>query len=368
MDMSFINSFEKEIAAIDGITSESAPPRYWFSFGNYAINYVISGDLDKGIPQGRIIGITGPSGAGKSFLQCNATREAQKEGAYVLMIDSENALDDSFTTKLGINVEEAYSYKSVCTITHTIKTISLFIKGYRNKYGNDPHAPKVLIVIDSLDMLATDTEMDHFSKGDNSGDQGQRAKQLKAMLRQFVQAIKDLNISIVCTCQVYEAKQDQLMEGNGKYVVTPAVKYSLSQILMATRLKLKDGADIIGIRLKVEGYKTRFTQPFQNVVVEVPYETGMDPCSGLCEILENVGILVARGAYKQIVDTDIKFFKKNIADHLDILKQKFKELTDVHITIATKEDEEDESQPQKNSKTKRKENIANIMSEIDQDE
>lgn len=358
-NLSFIKEFEKECSKMEGVTSQSEAPRYWFGMGNYAANYVLSGKLEYAVPQGRIMAIAGPSSSGKSFIQCNLVREAQKDGAYIVMIDSENALDDDFVSKIGVNVEEDYNYKSVITVDNVINLTSAFINGYKKAYGSDHDAPKVLIVIDSLDMLLTATELSHFLKGDNSGDQGQRAKQLKAMLRQLVQQIKNLNISIIVTHQVYAAKQDQILKGEGVWVINDAVRYSLSQIALVTRLKLKEGSDVTGIRMKVEGFKTRFTQPFQSVVVEVPYETGMDPCSGLCELMEGAGILEAKGAYKQIVGTDIKFYKRDINQYLDILFEKFNNSAHTLITIG--EDEEEEKGESESAHSKRRKDAERIQ-------
>lgn len=337
--LSFLAAFEKQAANIEGVTSQSTPPRYWFSSGNYALNYVLSGNFHHCVPQGRVVAFAGPSGSGKSFVQCNVSREAQKQNAFVLMIDSENALDDDFTSKIGIDVKLDYNYKSVVTIDSVIALTSAFLNGYEKAYGSDPQAPKVLIVIDSLDMLITKTEAEHFDKGDNAGDQGQRIRQLKAFLRQLVQRIKHMNVSIVVTHQVYAARQEQILKGEGVWVINDAVRYSLSMIALLTKLKLKDGTDITGIRLKAEGFKTRFTLPFQNVVIEVPYETGMDPCSGLVEMMEVVGVLEARGAYKQIVGTDTKFYKRDVAEYLEQLFEKFDTLTNKSVKLLSEEDE-----------------------------
>lgn len=339
VDLSFIAAFEKQAASMDGVTSNSTPPRYWFSSGNYAMNYVLSGNFQYAIPQGRVVAIAGPSGAGKSFIQCNVTREAQKQDAYVLMIDSENALDDDFTSKIGINVEESYNYKSAITIDNVLNLTSKFLVGYKKTYGDDVNAPKVIIVIDSLDMLLTKSEAEHFEKGENSGDQGQRAKQLKALLRQWVQQIKNLNVSIIVTHQVYAAKQEQILKGEGVWVINDAVRYSLSQIALVTKLKLKDGTDITGIRMKVEGFKTRFTKPFQNVVIEVPYETGMDPCSGLVDMMVAVGVLEARGAYKQIAGTETKFYARDIGLYLNQVFEKFDSLNTKFVKVSDDDDE-----------------------------
>jgi len=60
--MDFLKSFEKDVASMDGVSTSSAPPRYWYSTGNYVLNRIISGSFTKGIPQGRITDLAGPSG------------------------------------------------------------------------------------------------------------------------------------------------------------------------------------------------------------------------------------------------------------------------------------------------------------------
>lgn len=361
-DLGFLKQFEKDVSKMDGITSQSEPPRYWHGTGNYVLNYILSGNFHKAIPQGRITALAGPSSSGKSFVQCNIAREAQKDGALVLMVDSENALDDEFVSKIGVQTDspELYNYKSVVTISNTIKMISNFIKGYRKYYesqeGGIREGAKVLIVVDSLDMLLTDSELDNFTKGDNKGDQGQRAKQTKAMLRNLVQAIKDLNISIVCTHQVYAATQDKILKGEGVWVINDAVRYSLSQIALLTRLKLKDDSrEVSGIRMKCEGFKTRFTKPFQTVVIDVPYETGMNQYSGLIEVAESMGILTRAGAYKQIVGSDTKFYAKNIADYADqILKSLQDKVDNEGAMIEVGKDEEEEKGENQSATSKRR--------------
>ncbi len=299
--MGFLDKVSKDLEKAGIRVGSSEPPTYWFSTGNYVLNKIISGSFYRGVPQGRILCFTGPAGAGKSFLAANAMREAQKEGAHIVVLDSENALDDNFVSNIGVDVDpqgkNTYTYISVSTIPETKKVVSRFINGYRAEYEeDDPKAPKMLFVIDSLDMLMTETEVEHFTKGESKGDQGQRSKQLKAMLREFVQNIKNHNISIIVTAQVY--KNQDPRNGEGLWIITEAIKFSLSQIVLLTKLKLKGDNEIEGIRMKCEGYKTRFTKPFQTVTIEVPYETGMDPYNGLFDVAVDLGVVEARGAWK----------------------------------------------------------------------
>lgn len=319
LDMAFIKSFDKEIANISGVGTSSQPPRYWYSTGNYVLNRIISGSFFKGIPQGRVTNLAGPSSSGKSFLAANLVRSAQQAGAFCLVIDSENALDDDFMGKIGVDVTDGYRYAGVTTIPQVSNVVSTFLKGYKKQVGEDVDAPQVFILIDSLDMLMTETEEENYGKGVTKGDQGQRNKQLKAMLRSFVQDIKKLNVAIVVTSQVY--KNQDVTNGEGVWIVSDAVKYAASQIILLTKLKLKGesgkAGDFAGIRMKCEGYKTRFTKPFQTVTVEVPYEIGMDPHSGLIDVAVELGAVIKKGGWYTLPGSSDNLREKDVLDKID---------------------------------------------------
>lgn len=319
---SFIKSFNKELDKMDGIGTSSEPPRYWYSTGNYVLNSIISGSFRRGIPQGRITDLAGPSGAGKSFIAANLVAAAQREGASILIVDSENALDNDFMSKIGVDVDrDDYLYAGVNTIPEATRVVSTFLNGYKESVGEDLDAPQVLILIDSLDMLMTETEMDHFEKGVTKGDQGQKNKQLKAMLRTFVQAIKHLNVAIVCTSQVY--KNQDVLNGEGVWIISDAVRYAASQIVLIQKRKLKDegkgakAGDVAGVRMICEGNKTRFTKPFQKVEIEVPYETGMDPLSGLLEVAKQAGVIVQKGSRYSMAGSDDTWYSKDLEKYAD---------------------------------------------------
>jgi len=57
-----------------------------------------------------------------------------------------------------------------------------------------------------------------------------------------------------------------------------------------------------GIRAACKIMKTRFAKPFETVQVKIPYETGMDPYSGLVELFEKEGILTQSGNRLKYVD------------------------------------------------------------------
>lgn len=355
--MNFLKDFDKSIDKVDGIGRSSKPPRYWYSTGNYVLNKIVSGSFLKGIPQGRITTLTGPSASGKSFVACNIMREAQQAGAFLLIIDSENALDDGFVSAIGVNPEQDYNYVAVTTIAQAQKVISSFLKGYKAEYGNDVDAPQVLIVIDSLSMLLTDTELENYDKGVQKGDQGQRNKQLKAMLRAFTQDIKELNVTVVNTAQVYQ--NQNVLNGEGVWIISDAVKYSASQIVLLTKLKLRDtgSKDIDGIRMKCEGYKTRFTKPYQTVTIEVPYETGIDPYNGLLEVAVDMGIVEKKGSRFAIAGSDKTWYSKDFAEYAPDVLASAEANREKFLEAVLDEHEEEDTDTGPSSKARRKSKV-----------
>lgn len=340
-NMDFLKTFQKELESMEGVGTSSAPPRYWYSTGNYVLNKIISGSFYKGIPQGRITNLAGPSGAGKSFLAANIVREAQRQGAIILIVDTENALDDEFMQKIGVDTNsDTYYYAGVTTINQAVAVISQFIKGYKKDCGNDPNAPQVFILLDSLDMMITETELENYDKGIQKGDQGQKNKQLKMLLRTFTQDIKTLNVAMVVTSQVY--KNQDLTNGEGLWIVADAVKFSASQIMLLKKLKLKDKttSDIHGIRMICEGLKTRFTKPFQTVTINVPYEEGMDPYSGLVETSVSMGIVEKAGSRYRIVGTDDTWYEKDVATIAELLLLKVEAQTQSYLRARLTDDDE----------------------------
>lgn len=61
-----------------------------------------------GLPKGRIIEIYGPESSGKTTLTLHAIAEVQKSGGIAAFIDAEHALDPSYATALGVNINELY--------------------------------------------------------------------------------------------------------------------------------------------------------------------------------------------------------------------------------------------------------------------
>ncbi|WNA16000.1 RecA-like protein [Xanthomonas phage XaC1] len=336
-----IKSSTKSLKGITGVSIGFHDPDTWVSTGNLALNYRISGDFEKGIPLGKVTVFAGESGSGKSFIVSgNIAREAQKQGIFVVMIDSENALDDQWLTDLGVDTSPEKLLKlNMSMIDHVGKFTSEFIKGYRGDFEDvtREERPKVLFIVDSLGMLLTPTEIDQFEKGDMKGDMGRKAKQLKALVTNCVNSFGDLNIGMVCTNHTY-ASQD-MFDPDPKISGGSGFVYAASILVAMGKLKLKEdeegnkltGGEVAGIRAKCKVMKTRFNKPFEDVEIKIPYSTGMNPYSGLLDMFEKFKLINQVGTSLVYVDIDtgeqIKMFRKawmrNDKNCLDLVMKQF---------------------------------------------
>jgi len=291
--------------SIPGISTGFNDPTTWLDTGCYALNYLISGRFDGGIPlEGKFTMFAGDSGSGKSYIAtANLVRDCQKKGIYPIVIDTEGGLDESWLKKFDIatDIENLWMAK-VATVDDTAKFIGMVIDNYRAE--NDPlpyeQRARMLIIIDSVGMLITPNQEKQFEEGDQKGDLGLKAKQITNMVRVALAKIASQPIGMVCTNHVY-ASQDQYKPdtiSGGKML-----EYASSIIVQMNKLLLKEdeegnklvGGEVAGIRSSVVVRKSRYAKPFEKLYINIPYDTGMDPYSGLFDLFEKKGVIKKDG-------------------------------------------------------------------------
>jgi len=332
------SKFRKNITkSVPGMSVGFRDTDTWISTGNYTLNKLISGEFHKGIPLGKVTVFAGESGAGKSFVAAgNVVKNAQDQGIFVVLIDSENALDETWLHALDVDTTPEKLLKlNVAMIDDVAKIISDFMKDYKAEYADaqDEDRPKVLFVIDSLGMMMTPTDVDQFNRGDMKGDMGRKPKALAALVRNSVNMFGDYNIGLVATNHTY-ASQD-MFDPDDKISGGQGFIYASSIVVAMRKLKLKVDADgnktsqVHGIRAACKVMKTRYAKPFEGVQVEIPYETGMSPYSGLVEFFEAKGVLTKQGnrlKYNTKSGEEMIEFRKNWTDEkLDIVMKDWNE-------------------------------------------
>jgi recombination protein RecA len=313
-----ISKFRKDITkSIQGLSIGFNDPTDWIGTGNYALNYLISGDFNKGIPLGKVTVFAGESGAGKSYIcSGNIVKNAQEQGIFVILVDTENALDESWLHALGVDTDPTKLLKlNMSMIDDVAKAISTFMTDY--KALPEEERMKVLWVIDSLGMLLTPTDVNQFEAGDMKGDMGRKPKALTSLVRNSVNMFGSYNVGLVATNHTY-ASQD-MFDPDDKISGGQGFIYASSIVVAMKKMKLKEDEDgnkvseVNGIRAGCKVMKTRYAKPFEGMQVKIPYSTGMSPHSGLVDLAEKKGMLKKEGNSLVFTTTDgevIKQFRK----------------------------------------------------------
>ena len=180
-------------------------------------------------------------------------------------------------------------------------------------------------------MLLTPTDVDQFDKGDMKGDMGRKPKALTALVRNSVNMFGSHNVGMVCTNHTY-ASQD-MFDPDDKISGGQGFVYASSIVVAMKKLKLKEDesgnkvSDVRGIRAGCKVMKTRYAKPFEGVQVKIPYETGMDPYSGLVDLCEKKGILNQQGNRLKYINAKgeemLEYRKAWTGEKLDIIMQEW---------------------------------------------
>jgi len=166
-------------------------------------------------------------------------------------------------------------------------------------------------------MLLTPTDVNQFEAGEMKGDLGRKPKALTALVRNCVNMFGSYNVGMVCTNHTY-ASQD-MFDPDDKISGGQGFIYASSIVIAMKKLKLKEDeagnkiSDVMGIRAACKVMKTRYAKPFEGVQVKIPYETGMNPYSGLVDLAEKRGLLTKDGNRLAFTTADgevIKQFRK----------------------------------------------------------
>ena len=327
----------------------------WVDMGNFAMNRIMSGRFDAGLLFGRQYVYYGESQSGKSLQIAYACANAQKtHDAFVLWIDVEKATDDvvgqQWLERAGVDLdEENFQYMTAATLGDCKKAVSEMCQMYREAYldEKDDFNRPMVIVIDSWSAAMTQKQWDEAQEGTIVGDMGQKAKQTGDVVQSITHLCSHLPVLVMGVGHIMDSQEKY----GPRHKTTGGHKmfYMASGCLMLTKAELEMGDDnrkieddkaaeyyealkkgmtakhakrkqIIGHVCVIDNLKSRSSKPGQRIEIQVPFNTGMNPYSGLLDLLIYEGaITVPSSAWYQYGPKDnvVKFQKKNFRDHAD---------------------------------------------------
>ena len=287
-----------------------------------------------GIPRGRVTEIFGAESSGKTTLALHIIAEAQRNGGIAAFIDAEHALDATYAAALGVNLDELL-ISQPDTGEQALEIADTLIRS----------GAIDVVVVDSVAALVPRAEIE--------GEMGDSHVGLQARL--MSQAMRKLsgNMSRSNTAAIFI---NQLREKIGVMFGSPettpggrALKFYSSVRLDVRRIEnLKDGAEVVGSRVRVKVVKNKVAPPFRQAEFDIIYGKGVSREGSLIDVGVEQGFVKKSGAWFTYDGTQIgqgrenarQFLLENPDVALDIEKRVRDALGLVPKEITESEDDE----------------------------
>lgn len=295
------------------------------STGSYALNKVISGKYNGGIPIGMITQFIGQASTAKTVFGTHILREAQRKGYHTLIIDSENAYNPTFARTLGIDPEKLI-YAAPETVEECFDTIEKIINSIRTE---DPSTP-IVVFYDSLAVSPSKAEMEAEGYEGNNMQGATRAKMIGACLRKINPILRPKKVALVLVNQI--RTKVGMMYGDPRVAAAGgnALEYYLGVNLETSKTdNIGDKDSPTGIRGRVKNKKNKLIEPFKSCDFELIFNQGLNPLHGLLPHLERDGVVERGGSWYTVKATGKKFQSAHLQDLIESGEEGIKPITDL---------------------------------------
>lgn len=301
--------------------------------GCYALNRIISGKYEYGIPIGAIVQFQGESSSGKSLFATTILASAQKQGCYTHLIDSENTFSKSFGESLGIDTNSLV-YSTAETLEEAFDQANKTIVDIRSLDKTTP----IVIAIDSVAVLPTKEEMEREALGDiKATDGARRAIVFGSLLRKFNHSLRKNNTTLIVINQI--RTDIGVMYGNPNRAAAggKSLEFYLSVNIETISNKTSDvirddNKKPLGIVGRLRCKKNKVGLPFQECDFKAVFNKGLDRFYGLESMLADDN-LITRSDSGRLSVGEIKFKKGSFSDLLLDFTQSNAELDNIRSML-----------------------------------
>src|SRR5690554_2727116 len=257
-----------------------------------------------GLPKGRVVEVYGPESSGKTTLTLQTIAECQKMGGTAAFIDAEHALDPTYATKLGVNIDDLL-VSQPDTGEQALEIADMLVRS--NAVD--------MVVVDSVAALTPKAEIEG-----EMGDQlpGLQARLMSQALRKLTGNIKRSNCMVFFINQLRH-KIGIMMPGQSPETTTGgnALKFYASVRLDIRRIgSIKKGDEIIGNQTKIKVVKNKMAPPFKQVITEILYGQGISREGELIDMGVDAKLVQRAGAWYSMGEERIGQGKENARQYL----------------------------------------------------
>lgn len=245
------------------------------------LNIALSGIINGGLQSGMTV-LAGPSKHFKSNM--GLTLVAAYMNAYpdaiCLFYDSEFGITEAYLKSMGVDPER---------VVHTpIKNVEELKIDMINQLDAIERGEHVIVFIDSIGNTASKKEVEDALNEKSVADMS-RAKQLKSLFRMATPyfTLKDIPcVAVNHTIETMEMFSKTVMTGG------TGIMYSADNVYIIGRRQIKDGTELQGWQFVLNAEKSRTVKEKSKFFIDVTFDGGIDPYSGLLDIALEAGFVV----------------------------------------------------------------------------
>jgi recombination protein RecA len=236
-----------------------------------------------GFPRGRVVEIFGPEASGKTTIALHAIAEAQKQGGIAAFVDTEHALDPSYASKIGVQIDRLL-ISQPGSAEEALDIVDALVR----TGGVD------IVVLDSVAALVPQMELEGGMSDSYIGLQARLMSQALRRLTAYISKTKTVAIFV-------NQLREKIAMAYGPSETTPggrALKFYASVRLDVRRREyLRSGDEIIGALTRIKVVKNKVASPFKEAELELIYGEGISQEGEILSLGETTGVVKKSGSW-----------------------------------------------------------------------